>query len=97
MTVDENDKQQTQKNVSGFHKVQQNSEEISYLLMHRIRQRLISFRLGIIHLTSFFFHRTNISDFFLSNGYTVLWFILYMCFLTLLRKPALTRQIQTGP
>ena len=29
--------------------------EISYLPMHRVRQRLISYGLGIINLTSFFF------------------------------------------
>lgn len=45
----------------------------------------------------FLFHRTNTSDFFLSNGYTVLWFILYMCFLTLLKKPTLTCQRRTCP
>lgn len=38
-----------------FHEVQRNRAEISYLPMHRIRQRLISFGLGIIKVTSFFF------------------------------------------
>lgn len=34
----------------------------------------------------FFFYKINILDFFLSNGYIVLWVIFYMYFLILFRK-----------
>lgn len=64
-------------------------QKISYLPMHRIRQRLISFRLGIISLTSFLFSQNKHlgHHIILSNDYTELCIVLYL-FLTLLGKPA---------
>ena len=70
-----------------------NSAEISYLPMHRIRQRLISFGLGIVHLTSFSQNK-HFRLLFKLMG-ILHYSSYYMCFLTLLKKSALTRQIQT--
>lgn len=55
-------------------------QKISYLPMHRIRQRLISFRLGIINLTSFLFSQNKHlgHHIILSNDYTELCIVLYL-------------------
>lgn len=62
-----------------FLRVQQNSAE-NKLPMHRIRKRLIPFRLGIINLTSFLFSQNKHlgRHVILSNDYTELCIILYL-------------------